>query len=674
MTWVDKNLFPFTAVVGQDDLKLALILNAVNPRIGGVLIRGEKGTAKSTTVRALAGLLPQIKARKGCAYACDPDLPHEMCHYCREQPVAATTLRRPARMVTLPLNATEDRVVGGLDLDLAIKSGIRALEPGLLAGAHRGILYVDEVNLLDDNLVDIILDTAAAGENRVEREGISDAHSSRFILVGTMNPEEGELRPQLLDRFGFCVAVGAESELDKRVLMMQRREVFDADSKILRAQFESENLHLTQRIAKGRELLGDVELAAELRSFIAELGLESQVAGHRADLVIEQGAKTLAAYQGRFEVTIEDIRKIAPLALEHRRREAAPPPEAPQQSPEQHQEPDQQTQEKPDKGAEPPPQQSENSQDTTEADPQSSEPENSTPDSTDLSPDERREETTERIFEVGSTFKVKKITTAKDRAVRRGSGRRSRTRVAERQGRYVKSTIRQETGDFALDATLRAAAPYQRRRPNPNGLAITLWPQDMREKIREKRIGNFLLFVVDASGSMGAQKRMVAAKGAIMSLLLDAYQKRDQVAMVSFRKTEAHLQLPPTASIELAANLLQEMPVGGRTPLSAGLVKSYEVLRNHLSREPTARPIVVIITDGKANSALGDQKPVDEAIELAAKMAFDDRVQYVVVDTENTGLVRFGLAGKLADSLKARYFPVAELKTDSLIDIVKGGI
>jgi len=672
MTWIDNNLFPFAAVVGQEELKLALILNAVNPRIGGVLIRGEKGTAKSTTVRALADLLPEIKVRKGCAYACDPKLPHEKCNLCREKP-AATTIRRPVKIVSLPLNATEDRVVGGLDLDLAIKAGIRNLEPGLLAGAHRGILYVDEVNLLDDNLVDIILDAAVTGENRVEREGISAFHASRFILVGTMNPEEGELRPQLLDRFGFCVAVGAESDPDKRVLMMQRRETFDTDPETLRAQFAAETLLLKERIVQGHKLLGDVEMAAELRSFIAELSLENKVAGHRADLVIAEGAKTLAAYQGRVEVTIEDVRKIAPFALEHRRRQAAPPPEASQPDQDHQPQPDQQTQEQP-KGAPPPPQQPENSQDPAAAEPQSGKPENATTDPADLPPDKRHQETTERIFEVGTTFKVKKIAAAKDRAVRRGSGRRSRTRVAERQGRYVKSTIKQSTGDLALDATLRAAAPYQRRRHNPNGLAITLWPQDIREKVREKRIGNFLLFVVDASGSMGAKKRMVASKGAIMSLLLDAYQKRDQVAMVSFRKNEAYLQLPPTASIELAANLLRELPVGGRTPLSAGLVKSHEVVRNYLSREPNARPIVVFITDGKANHALGDQKPVDEAIELAAKMASDDRVQYIVVDTENSGLVKFGLAGKLADNLQARYFPVAELKSDSLMDIVKGGI
>jgi magnesium chelatase subunit D len=224
----------------------------------------------------------------------------------------------------------------------------------------------------------------------------------------------------------------------------------------------------------------------------------------------------------------------------------------------------------------------------------------------------------------------------------------------------------------ALDATLRAAAPHQLHRKNGNGLAVVLTPDDIREKIREKRIGNFLLFVVDASGSMGARGRMAASKGAVMSLLLDAYQKRDKVAMVSFRKDEAVVNLPPTGSIELAAGLLKEMPVGGRTPMSAGLVKSYEILRNHLVREPSARPIALFITDGKSNASLGAAKPVPEALALAGRMALESRIRFIVVDTESEGLIRFGLARQLAGALNAEYFKIEDLKSDSLLNIVKG--
>jgi magnesium chelatase subunit D len=278
----------------------------------------------------------------------------------------------------------------------------------------------------------------------------------------------------------------------------------------------------------------------------------------------------------------------------------------------------------------------------------------------------------DRLFEVGATFKVKPLSSEKDRLFRRGSGRRSRTRVSQKQGRYVKSCFHPRHGDIALDATLRAAAPFQKQRGNGNGLKVNLTPQDIRGKIREKRIGNFLLFAVDASGSMGARGRMAASKGAVMSLLLDAYQKRDRVSMISFRRNAADVNLPPTTSVELAGKLLAEMPVGGRTPLSAGLARVHEQVRNVLLKDPSARPIIILITDGKSNVSLGDQKPVDEALMLAAAMARDERSRHIVVDTEEEGLVTFGLARQLAAALCAQYFKIEDLKAQSLVDIVKG--
>ncbi|WP_157068123.1 vWA domain-containing protein, partial [Desulfosarcina cetonica] len=322
----------------------------------------------------------------------------------------------------------------------------------------------------------------------------------------------------------------------------------------------------------------------------------------------------------------------------------------------------------------------ENEQHPQEAQAPSSEentpPEQNADNEADTEPTEqnRPDSVMEQIFDVGETFKVKKFASPKDRVFRRGSGRRSRTRIAQKQGRYVKSTMNRQSGDIALDATLRAAAPHQLRRKNGNGLAVQLRPEDIREKIREKRVGNVLLFLVDASGSMGARGRMTASKGAIMSLLLDAYQKRDRIAMVSFRKDQAVVNLPPTTSIELAATLLKEMPVGGRTPLSAGLAKSYEVLRNILLREPTARPIVILITDGKSNMALTEAKPLDEAVLLAERLASDARIRFIVVDTESRGLVRFGMARKLAGAMDAQYFQIEDLKADTLINIAKESV
>jgi magnesium chelatase subunit D len=673
------NIYPFAAIIGQDRLKRALILNAVNPACGGVLIRGEKGTAKSTAVRALAALLPEIGIVKGCAYACDPEQPQDFCPHCRHNPEGMQTGRRRLRVVTLPLNATEDRVAGGIDFSLAVKTGRRVFQPGLLAQAHRGILYVDEVNLLDDHIVDIILDAAASGRNVVEREGISYTHPSRFILVGTMNPEEGELRPQLLDRFGLCVEVAAEKDVGQRAALMQQREEYDADPRAFVRRFQKENEQMAQEILAARRFLRDVTFPKHLRTLVSEICTENHVAGHRADLVMEQAARAMAALLRHHEVAVDDIREVAWLALAHRHREPAPPPPPPP-PPEHnhdHPEPPENQQEQPPEPEEPPPEQPEPQEASENDQPEETPPpENSEAQAEpDRQPEERsRENALEQIFEVGETFKVKRIDSQRDRIFRRGSGRRSRTRIAQKQGRYVKSTSKADSGDLALDATLRAAAPYQLQRAGGNGLAVVLQPEDLRAKIREKRIGNFLLFVVDASGSMGARGRMTASKGAIMSLLLDAYQKRDRIAMVSFRKNEAVVNLPPTSSIELAAHLLKEMPVGGRTPLSAGLAKTYETMRNYLLREPTARPIVIIITDGKANVALGEKKPVTEALDLAGRLCLDDRVRFIVVDTESQGLVHFGLACKLAAALNAQYFKIEDLKADTLLNIAKENV
>lgn len=677
------NVYPFAAIVGQEQLKLALILNAVNPAVGGVLIRGEKGTAKSTAVRALAALLPKIRIVKGCAYACDPDQPQHLCDQCRDHAGRIQTGQRRIGVITLPLNATEDRVAGGIDFSQAVKKGVRVLQPGLLAKAHRAILYVDEVNLLDDHIVDIILDAAASGRNVVEREGISFVHASHFILVGTMNPEEGELRPQLLDRFGLCVEVTSEKDVEKRTVLMQQREAFDADPRRFIKRFETENDKIARQIIAAREFLKGITLAGHLRILICELCMQNNVAGHRADLVIEQAARAMAALRQHPEVTVEDIKAVAPLALSHRKREAAPPPPPP--PPPEHNHDHEHDHEDPPENSEEDTQQNDAQQQGQPQENQSAQPEQMSPpddqgDQEEAPADNQEKEESrgdnfiEQIFDVGETFKVKKFNSLKDRVFRRGSGRRSRTRVSQKQGRYVKSVVNINTSDVALDATLRAAAPYQLRRKDGNGLVVVLQQEDIRGKIREKRIGNFLLFIVDASGSMGARGRMAASKGAIMSLLLDAYQKRDRVAMVSFRKDEAVVNLPPTSSIELAANLLKEMPVGGRTPLSAGLASSYEVLRNYLLREPTARPIAIIITDGKSNMALGEKKPLEEAFAFAERLAMDERIRFIMVDTETKGLVTFGLAQKLANAMHAQYFKIEDLKADTLLNIVKGEV
>lgn len=665
-----NRIYPFSAIVGQERMKRALILNAIHPGIGGVLIRGEKGTAKSTAVRALATLLPEIAVMEGCPYSCDPSHPDELCDVCRRNSSRRLTSRR-VRVVNLPLNATEDRLIGGMDFEAAIRSGNPRFQPGLFAEAHRGILYVDEVNLLDDHLVDVLLDVSASGENVVEREGLSFRHPARFILVGTMNPEEGELRPQFLDRFGLCVGVSGAEDPEERVLLMERREAFDTDAPEFDVLYREENEKLATSVATARNLLTSVRMDRSLRQFISELCMENNVAGHRADLIIERTAAAIAALDGRVETTPEDIREAAELALPHRQRAAAPPPPAEQPPPRnehKHQNPERN------------PDQEKEEQKSQEPNPVSERAGNeSSPEREGESGSEEKQNdiqetqsVQERIFEVGETFKVRRIHRRKDRVLRRGSGRRNRTRTSQKQGRYVKSTMRQERGDLALDATLRAAAPHQARRPRHPRLAVTIRSRDIREKVREKRVGSFLLFIVDASGSMGAQGRMAAAKGAVMSLLLDAYQKRDRVAMIAFRKREAQLMLPPTSSIDLAGKLLRDLPVGGRTPLSAGLIKGYETLRNHLLKDPSAQPIAVLITDGKTNVALNEENPpLGESLGIASHMALDERIKFIVVDTEQSGFVRFGLALRLAEALRGDYFKIDDLRAENLVSIVR---
>ena len=572
---MNYGVFPFAALIGQEDLKLGLLLNAINPAIGGILIRGEKGTAKSTAVRGLAELLPKIEVIKGCRFFCDPARPADFCNDCRERENAFETAMKRVEMIELPLNATEDRVSGGIDFSQAIQTGRAILQPGLLAAAHRSMLYVDEVNLLDDHIVDLVLDAAASGCNVVEREGISFSHPARIILIGTMNPEEGDLRPQLLDRFGLCIEVAASLDIDERIKLLMQRESFDADAAGFRDRYLGETEKIQNRLERARKLLPTVRLAPHMRKYISELCASKNVAGHRADLVLEQAARALAAYEGLDKVTNAHIARIAPMVLLHRQRDAEEPPPPPpppeeneEQQDEQEQEQDQEQQENNEEQQEqapPPPPPSDPEEDSQQQDhdhqhDHENDHDAETEGETGLGDD--------IVFEIGEPFKVRKITAEKDRVARRGSGRRSRSRISQKQGRYIKATHQSKglNGDIAIDATIRAAAPFQKTRAEEakekNGaLAVHLASSDVRHKIREKRVGNLLLFIVDGSGSMGARGRMVASKSAIMSLLLDAYQKRDKVGMISFRRKEAHVNLPSPIPSNWQAACWQKCPL-----------------------------------------------------------------------------------------------------------------
>jgi magnesium chelatase subunit D len=677
--------FPFSAVVGMDDLRLALALNAVSPAIGGVLVRGEKGTAKSTMVRALATVLPAVDVVAGCRFSCDPAAPDPGCSDGPHEP-GGPSLTRPARLVELPVGATEDRLVGALDIERALTEGVKAYEPGLLAAAHRGVLYVDEVNLLHDHLVDLLLDAAALGTCYVEREGVSVRHPARFVLVGTMNPEEGELRPQLLDRFGLTVEAGAPRDAAQRAEAVRRRLAYDETPAAFCAAWADAENRLARRIAVARRRLPGVELPGAALQQVSSVCAAFGVEGLRADLVTARTAIAHAAWEGRAEVTAADIRAAARLALPHRRRrQPFDAPGIPEDELDQAladaaagRDPDDDnpggggrrqadgasgSTSQPDRGhdgAAP----GQASQAPGGQGPAAGPRHNAT--ATTRSPECGTGDGNGELPATapGPVFRVRRLDLPGAGAG--APGRRSRSRSGT--GRVTGAQL--PHGRLTrphLAATIAAAAPHQLARGRTALSAPLLVRRtDLREARVEGRESNLVLFVVDASGSMAARARMSAVKGAVLSLLLDAYQRRDKVGLVTFRGSGAELLLPPTSSVEAAAARLAELPAGGRTPLAAGLLRAREVLRAERLRDPRRRPLLVLVTDGRAT---GGQDPVASAYRAAGLLAAEG-VASVVVDCE-TGPVRIGLAAALAAALRGTVLEPAQLAAGPLADSVR---
>ena len=612
--------YPLSAIVGHDRLRLALLLCAVRPEIGGVLIRGEKGTAKSTAVRALAAVLTEA----------DPG----------------------AKLVELPIGATEDRVVGSLDLQKVLRDGEHAFSPGLLSRAHGGVLYVDEVNLLPDHLVDILLDTAAMGRVHIERDGVSHSHESRFMLVGTMNPEEGELRPQLLDRFGLAVDVRASREVTVRSEVIRRRLDYESDPAGFAARYADADSDLAIRISAARALVDEVELPDRELNRIAALCAAFDVDGMRADLVIARTAVAHAAWRGaetrareaagRITVGEDDIRVAAELALPHRRRrdpfddpgiDAGDLDEALSAAA--------------DAGGEP------------EPDPDPSGGGQPAEGSTESNVRQANSSSAVRpSAPPTATFHTRALTVP---GVGDGhAGRRSPARNSA--GATVGASATPEQGyGLHLFATLLATA-------NRRAVAGPVRPeaQDVRRAARVGREGNLVIFVVDASGSMAARDRMAAVTGAALSLLRDAYQRRDKVAVITFRAGGARLVLPPTASAHIAARRLTRLDTGGTTPLAEGLLAARDIVMRERARDRTRRPLVVVLTDGRATSG---PNPLGRS-RIAAAQLVAEGAAAVVVDCE-ASYIRLGLAAELANQLGAPVLRLEQLRADHLAQAVR---
>lgn len=669
--------FPFTALVGADELTSALLLSAISPEIGGVLVRGEKGTAKSTAVRALASVLPEQRVASDCRFGCDPDRDED----CPDGPHESAATTRPARLVELPVGATEDRVVGSLDLRRALGDGEAAYQPGLLAEAHRGILYVDEVNLLHDHLVDVLLDAAAMGRNTVERDGVSISHPARITLVGTMNPEEGELRPQLLDRFGLTVHVAASRDPHVRAEVVRRRLEADLDPVGFAARFADAEAELTQRLAAAREAVRSVRLDERTLRTIARVCAGFDVDGMRADIVTARTAAAHAAWQGREQVTREDIRAAALLSLPHRRRRA--PFDAPgldedlldrllDEEPEDdppgggEEQPDEGRGEAPDSDPSGPSPSSTSSGEQPPTGPQSSA--DPTPDSPDESaqapesppsPPAGAQPTPAGTAAATDPYRARRLELT---GVGAGpTGRRSRALTP--RGRVVGThpAGHEPAGSpVHLTATLRASAARRAARTGP----ARVTGDDLRHAITRGREANLVLLAVDASGSMAARKRMGEVKTAVLSLLLDAYQRRDRVGLVTFRGTGAELALPPTSSVDAAAARLAEMPHGGRTPLAEGLTEIARVIARERIRDRNQRALVVLVTDGRATAG-------PDALARAQRIAdaWGHTAETVVVDCES-GRFRMGLAADLAQRMRAEHIALEQVAASGLVEIV----
>lgn len=626
----DNYVFPFAAIIGQEKVKRALLLNLINPQIGGVLLNGEKGTAKSTLVRGMAALSEGMK------------------------------------VIDLPLNITEDRLVGTVDIEKTLAEGKRNFEPGILKEAHENILYVDEVNLLSEHLVNCLLEVASSGVNRIEREGISFAHPSRFVLIGTMNPEEGYLRSQFLDRFGLYIEVGGCTDILERKEIIKRRLEYERSPLDFIEKWRWESDVLAQQIEDAKNYLSKVQVSDNAMKLAAEIAKEANCAGHRAELVIAETAKAMAAYERRSNISIENIKEAAEYALPHRKREKPmeqePPSEPPQMEEEQDDNEQQSEQaeqpenQKPDQQEEPEP---------TEAEQQ--EPQEPMDDNQDQEDDDM---SVDQLDDIGRTFIVRNIDIrAMDRRKRKGEGKRIRTKADSKKGQYIRYKIpKDKLQDIAFDATLRAAAPYQKIR-DKNGLAVAIKSRDFREKVREKRTGSTIIFIVDASGSMGAKKRMSAVKGAIVSLLTDAYQKRDRVALIAFRKEEAEVLLNITRSVNMAEKCLKTLPTGGKTPLSAGLLKGFQTIKTARRKQPDMLPVIVLVSDGRTNASINGEDPLEEALEISKRIQMAG-IQSIVVDTEQD-FIKLGIAKDIAKALGARYYKLEDLEGEQLAEAVR---
>lgn len=628
--------YPLAAVVGQEKIKKALLIALVNHNTGGLLIAGVKGTGKTVMARA------------------------------------CNALAGKRIFINLPLNVTEDMLFGSIDIEYAVQQGKKRFAPGILSRADKNVLYIDDANLLRQDLLNAVLSVNEIGQNIVERDGISYIHSARFTLLASMNPEEGALPSHILDKFGMYVNAELVSDIEDRAKVIRRNLKYAANPEKFCSAYADETAKLLETVENARRLPPTVEISDAMLQLAAQLCSQAFCSGHRAEIYMLEAAKAIAALAQRAYVLPKDIEEAAEFVLPHRSRPPITQDNSDGGQDEQEDTPDNKNESEENNGDEdnngnvennlplPDDINSDDSNQQNDADPQN----DTQQDNNNLAPDEK-------IADIDKNFVMPKIIVdmGEKSRIRHGSGKRSITKTDLKQGRYVRAELpKEKTTDMAFDATIRAAAPYQKLRTK-NGCAIVIKDEDLRQKVREKRIGNTFLFAVDASGSMGARERMRAVKGAIFYMLQEAYQKRDRVGMIAFRRDKAEVLLPVTRSVDLAQKCLQKLPTGGKTPLADGLARAFLTLTMQSKKEHDMEPILVVVTDGRANAVEGESDPVGSALKIAAKIK-KAKISSVVIDTEND-FIKLGIARDLSEAMGAAYYTLNRLSKENIIKIIR---
>lgn len=623
-------IFPFVAIEGQGRIKKALLLNIINEKIGGVLISGKKGSAKSTLVRGLEKILTDKK------------------------------------VINLPLNITEDNLVGSIDIEKTLKTGKKVFQEGILKKCHNNILYIDEINLLGESIISTILEVISREKNYIEREGISFSHDCKFILIGTMNPEEGDLRAGLLDKFGLYVNAEGSKDILERINIIKKRLEFEKNPIEFSEKYSEDEELLREKIFSAKEKLKKIKVSEQIMNIAIKFIEEANCLGNRAEIILIETAKSIAALDKRTYLNIDDLKEAATFVLPHRMnaKNKALPNEANNKHNDNTDNDSHQTNTQTDNSMN----NSESAQETENNSQDNNIQKNENKDNDSL------ENFSEEEFDIGEIYKIKNIflDNTKDKFKRKGTGKRCKTKSSSLQGRYIKSSIpRGKIRDFALDASIRAAAPYQLKKDD-NSLMINIKKEHIRIKQREKRTGISILFAVDSSGSMGVKKRMEAVKGAVMSLLKNAYEKRDKVGMLSFRRNRAEELLPFTRSIDLARKKLEKLSTGGKTPLSEGLLKAYNIIKTEMKRNKEVIPVLILLSDGKANFSFSGKDPVIESLEIAEKIK-KEKIKCIVIDTEE-GFIKLEMARTLSEAMEADYYRLDNIKSEDLIQLVKNNI